>query len=870
MIIDTTANDVGPCITDITDDSTNSDYSHVTLHGTGQAGATITLYIISGSTTAGNNTQTGSYISTDLTAVVDENGNWTIDISDVDGVNVNDNEFFKVTQTDEAGNVSDFSNIVHYYHGSWVNSTDEATDDFIFTGSGRDVITVDDNDENDNLVIDAGADVDTVVISSDISQLTVTQDENGYLIINDASTDDRIELRDVEFVSIDGTCYTPEQLLGVIANNDGVLCTKEDCTIKNIDVLANDIDLQGDSITVTSATALYGTVEINSDGTLNYIPNPDVHGSDTVTYTITDSEGNTDSATFTVKVISVNDKPVANDDQVTVTENSSITIDVLANDTDVDGDTLTIVDDSSLGADHGTVSINESGEIVYTPNKDFTGTDTITYKISDGNGGFDKATVDVTVEPVIAGLQGEFYNYDQDTGAYGNLDSIADALGVIANQDPNATFVSTSVNYYRVDGKNTTYSNLGGTKSDGSATHLDKWLGEDADSVTYNNKETSGDAVVRLFGNVTLAAGVYSIQVKADDGYQVKIDGVVVSAVDKNQSPATTTVDFAVDNSGYHSVEIIYWDQGGNYVLDIKLSSNGTDYYQLGSDQYPLSHSFDVATESLSSLALAINEYTDGETVDDDFNGLTQNSTLYVNADNDTLVGIDDDNENLIGDDQNNSLYGDTGNDVLVGADGNDYLLGGEGDDWVLGGDGDDVLLSESYDASGNRYGDASADLLDGGAGNDYIEGLAGDDILIGGSESDTLYGGDGNDIVYGGTYDYSNNELISDSSSDDLYGGAGNDKFILDSSVDTLQDFSNSEDSIDMSELLDMDVSTEYAAIQEYLNSHVSVSTDSDNHSSLQLDGVTVANFGDSVSFGSGAEVSVIINDLEFTIKVD
>jgi Ca2+-binding RTX toxin-like protein len=870
MKIETGSNNVGPCITDITDDSSQSNYSEVTLHGTGQPGTTITLYIISGSTTAGNNTQTGSYVSTGLTAEVDANGNWSIDISNVAGVSVNDNEFFKVTQTDDLGNVSEFSNIVHYYHGNWVNSDDEATDDFIFTGAGADTITVDNDDENDNLVIDAGSNIDTVIISSDISQLTVTQDENGYLIINDASTDDRIELRDVEFVSIDGTTYTPEQLLGVIATNDGVLCTKEDHAIYNIDVLANDIDLQGDSITVTSASALYGTVEINGDGTLNYIPNPDSHGSDTVTYTITDSDGNTDSATFTVNVISVNDKPVANDDQVSVTENSSVIIDVTDNDYDVDGDTLTIVNDSSLCAHNGTVTVNALGELVYTPNKDFTGTDTITYKISDGNGGFDTATVDVTVEPVIAGLQGEFYNYDQATGIYGNLDSIADALGVIANQDPNATFISTSVNYYRVTEGKTTYSNLGGTKSDGSATHLDKWLGEDANSVTYNNKSTSGDAVVRLFGNVTLAAGIYSIQVKADDGYQVKIDGVVVTEVDKNQSPATTTVDFAVDNSGYHSVEIIYWDQGGDYVLDIKLSSNGTDYYQLGSDQYPLSHSFDVETVSLSSLALAINEYTGGETVDDDFNGLSQNNTLYVNAGNETLAGINDDNENLIGDDQDNSVYGDTGNDVLIGADGDDYLLGGEGDDWVLGGDGDDVLLSDSYDDSGSRYGDASADLLDGGAGNDYIEGLAGDDILIGGSESDTLYGGDGNDIIYGGTYDYSNNELISDSSSDDLYGGAGNDKFILDSSVDTLQDFSSDDDSIDMSEILQVNVSTEYAAIQEYLDSHVTVETDGSNHSSLQLDGVTVANFGDSVSFGSGTEVSIIINDLEFTIKAD
>ncbi|MCG6228523.1 cadherin-like domain-containing protein [Vibrio furnissii] len=80
------------------------------------------------------------------------------------------------------------------------------------------------------------------------------------------------------------------------------------------------------------------------------------------------------------------------------------------------------------------------------------------------------------------------------------------------------------------------------------------------------------DGVMLLTGAVFLAAGTYSLKVNADDGYFIKVDGQVVAQYDGIQSTTERVHDtFTLDSDGYHSVEIVYWDQGGNAVLDIAI-----------------------------------------------------------------------------------------------------------------------------------------------------------------------------------------------------------------------------------------------------------------------------------------------------------
>ena len=107
---------------------------------------------------------------------------------------------------------------------------------------------------------------------------------------------------------------------------------------------------------------------------------------------------------------STNNNPTAEDDSATTTTDTPVEIDVLANDSDVDGDTIRIEEFDESGA-HGTVNFDANGTpddttddlLVYEANGDFTGTDLFSYSISDGNGGTDTATVEVTVEPTVPG-----------------------------------------------------------------------------------------------------------------------------------------------------------------------------------------------------------------------------------------------------------------------------------------------------------------------------------------------------------------------------------------------------------------------------------------------------------------------------------
>ncbi len=180
------------------------------------------------------------------------------------------------------------------------------------------------------------------------------------------------------------------------ATND-TATTAEDTPIPAINVLGNDVDPDGDPLTVTAASAPNGTVTINPDGTLRYVPNPNFNGTDTITYVISDGDGGTSTAVVTVTVTPVNDPPVAVNDVATTNEDQPVTIGVLGNDSDVDGDPLTV---TAATSPNGTVVINPDGTISFTPNPNFNGPTTITYTISDGKGGTSTATVNVTVNAV--------------------------------------------------------------------------------------------------------------------------------------------------------------------------------------------------------------------------------------------------------------------------------------------------------------------------------------------------------------------------------------------------------------------------------------------------------------------------------------
>jgi uncharacterized membrane protein len=181
-----------------------------------------------------------------------------------------------------------------------------------------------------------------------------------------------------------------------------------------IPVLTNDTDADGDPLTVAGVTQPeHGTVTVNPDGTITYTPADGFIGTDTFSYTATDGKGGSGSASITVAVRSssgggaggsgtggtsgagVNHNPVVNGDGVATQPGVPVTIAVLANDTDADGDPLTVAGVTQPG--HGTATVNADGTITYTPAAGFVGTDTFTYTATDGRGGSGSAVVQVAV-----------------------------------------------------------------------------------------------------------------------------------------------------------------------------------------------------------------------------------------------------------------------------------------------------------------------------------------------------------------------------------------------------------------------------------------------------------------------------------------
>ncbi len=133
-------------------------------------------------------------------------------------------------------------------------------------------------------------------------------------------------------------------------------------------------------------------------GEATYTPDADWYGTDTFTYRAYDGTDYSADATVTITVTPVNDAPVASDDATGCAEDGVAMVDVLANDTDVEGDPLT----ASLvtGATNGTVTVAPGGMATYTPGADWYGVDTFTYRAYDGTDYSAPATVTVVVTPV--------------------------------------------------------------------------------------------------------------------------------------------------------------------------------------------------------------------------------------------------------------------------------------------------------------------------------------------------------------------------------------------------------------------------------------------------------------------------------------
>ena len=244
-----------------------------------------------------------------------------------------------------------------------------------------------------------------------------------------------------------GSCDTATVALTVTpvndpptAGDDSVITAEDSPT--TIDVVINDSDPEGalnsSSVSVVSGPS-NGSVVVNPGGTIDYTPDPDFSGTDTFTYEVCDSTGACDTATVTVTVVGMDDPPIAGDDAASTDEDMPVDIPLISNDSDPDGDLVASSITVTAGPSNGTVTVTGGGVATYTPDADFSGTDTFSYEICDSTGACDSATVTITIADVNDPPVAEDDSVNSVEDAAVTIDVLAD------DRDPDGDLDPTSV-----------------------------------------------------------------------------------------------------------------------------------------------------------------------------------------------------------------------------------------------------------------------------------------------------------------------------------------------------------------------------------------------------------------------------------------
>ncbi|MCG8608618.1 cadherin-like domain-containing protein, partial [bacterium] len=294
-----------------------------------------------------------------------------------------------------------------------------------------------------------------------------------------------------------------------VAQDDSGTTTEDTPLV--VSVLSNDSDLDGNlvpsSVTI-GITPTNGTVQIDATtGDITYSPNPNFFGTDTLTYTVTDDDGGASNvATVIITVGDQNDNPVANDDITGTGEDTPVVINVLANDSDIDGTIVPATLTVTSGPSNGGVVVDATvGTILYTPNLNFFGTDSLTYTVSDEDGGVSNtatlriAVADVNDLPVAVN---DTTSTDEDTPV---------TVGVLLND-----------------------SDVDGTLQSGSVTIV-----SDVSNGTTSVDPGSGSVIYTPNSNF-FGTDSFTYTVTDDDGGVSNLGTVIISVTDNNDSPVAT------------------------------------------------------------------------------------------------------------------------------------------------------------------------------------------------------------------------------------------------------------------------------------------------------------------------------------------
>ncbi|MGR5399719.1 tandem-95 repeat protein, partial [Vibrio harveyi] len=471
-----------------------------------------------------------------------------------------------------------------------VNDAPVAVNDAVSTDEDTavtiDVLANDSDPENDTLTITAAsvpAEQGTVTIVDGKLVFTPAENFNGDATISYTISDGQLTDDATVAVTVNPVNDAP------VAVNDTV-STDEDTAV-TIDVLANDSDPENDTLTITAASvpAEQGTVTI-VDGKLVFTPAENFNGDATISYTISDGELS-DDATVAVTVNPVNDAPVAVDDTVTTDEDTAVTIDVLANDSDPENDQLTITN-ASVPAEQGTVAIVD-GKLVFTPTENFNGDATISYTISDGQLTND-ATVAVTVNPVNDAPTIDVTAVDSVTEDAVSTDTVVAAVTVADTDTPadelTVQLENNADGYFVLDGDQVKLTDKGVEAVNNDQLDLNSLSVTASVSDGVNPKATDTDSL-----DVVRVNDAPTIDVTA-------VDSVTEDAVSTDTVVATLVVadtDTPADQ------------------LTVQLENNADGYFVLDGDQVKLT---DKGVEAVNNDQLDLNSLSVTASVSDGVN----------------------------------------------------------------------------------------------------------------------------------------------------------------------------------------------------------------------------------------------------------
>ena len=564
----------------------------------------------------------------------------------------------------------------------------------------------------------------------------------------------------------------------------------------------------------TGAKLSDGTHEFTATDTLNSVdvsgwnlanlslrPPQDFNGTLNLTVTATTTEtanGNQSNASLqlVVTVYPINDTPIASNDLASTPEDTPITLNVLVNDGDVDGDLLTI---TSATTSNGSVIINADNSLTFTPANNFSGTAQINYSIVDGKGGTSSAQATVTVKPVAdAPLLSPTADIFQLTAgstviSTGSTDTPVTNAAAEAGKGISQANLEAELgvaagfldNRFNPTGSNVTHTGNVDV-IDGKVTHSDHLMSAGS-RITWNyafsNGENDPSEVSRGFNDlvvlvVTRPSGVRetllvdsseqkfpaftsngSFSYNATESGNYSFSWLVLNGGDdrKDSSLSLSTASFsrAGDNTSYGAmvklpVTAMLADNDGSESMTLLLSgipvgvmlsagsNNGDGSWTLSSAElnnlYLFTPSGFSGTLNLTVTAISSELNDSSASVSDTFSVSIAATTI-------TVTSATEAGQIINGTTANDLIRGYAGNDTITGGAGHDLIYGGAGDDTLNGGSGNDQL-----------FGGVGVDTLKGDAGNDYLDGGAGNDLLNGGAGDDILRGGLGNDQLTGGT----------------------------------------------------------------------------------------------------------------------